>query len=66
MTTETQSQQILAHLKAGRSITPIDALERFQCFRLGARIYEVRSRKAFRAYVALKAKAEKYFKKAGL
>lgn len=31
-----------------------------------ARFYEVRSRKAFRAYVALKAKAEKYFKKAGL
>lgn len=31
-----------------------------------ARLYEVRSRKAFRAYVALKAKAEKYFVKAGL
>lgn len=38
---ETQSQEsaILAHLKSGRAITPIDALSLYRCFRLGARIY---------------------------
>lgn len=42
MTTATQSQLILAHLKTGRSITPIYALNAFQCFRLGARIHELK------------------------
>lgn len=40
---ETQAAQILAHLKAGKAITPLDALSQFQCFRLGARIYDLRS-----------------------
>jgi hypothetical protein len=38
----TQSHQILAALKAGQHITPIDALDRFGCFRLGARIYDLK------------------------
>lgn len=38
----TQQTQILAHLKAGKAITPIDALSRFGCFRLGARIYDLK------------------------
>lgn len=37
-----QSQQILRHLKAGHRITPLDALKRFGCMRLGARIYDLR------------------------
>lgn len=39
-----QSQQdlILAYLKGGNSLTPLDALNRFQCFRLGARIWDLR------------------------
>lgn len=41
--TETQTAQILAHLKTGRSITPLDALDWFGCFRLGARIYDLRA-----------------------
>ena len=40
--TETQTAQILAHLKTGRSITPLDALDWFGCFRLGARIYDLK------------------------
>ena len=40
--TETQTAQILAHLKTGRSITPIDALNEYGCFRLGARIYDLK------------------------
>jgi len=38
----TQSEQILAHLKAGKSITPLLALRKFDCLRLGARIWDLR------------------------
>ena len=38
----TQSDQILAHLKSGNSITPLEALNLFGCFRLGARILDLR------------------------
>lgn len=37
-----QTQQILAHLKAGRPITPIEALDEYGCFRLSGRIYDLR------------------------
>lgn len=40
--TRTHKAQILAHLQSGLSITPLDALEMFGCFRLGARIYDLR------------------------
>jgi hypothetical protein len=39
-----QSTEILAHLRAGLSITPLDAFKRFNCLRLGARIYELKAR----------------------
>ncbi|NRB03666.1 MAG: hypothetical protein HRU30_10435 [Rhodobacteraceae bacterium] len=39
---ETQTQQILDHLQSGKSITPIEALNEYGCFRLGARIYDLR------------------------
>lgn len=37
-----QTRQILEHLEAGNAITPIDALSLFGCFRLGARIFQLR------------------------
>ena len=37
-----QNSQILRHLKAGKSITPLEALRRYGCFRLGARIWELK------------------------
>lgn len=37
-----QKEQILEHLKTGRSITAIEALEYFGCMRLAARIDEIR------------------------
>lgn len=37
-----QRTDILAHLKRGRSITALDALQQFGCFRLAARIAELR------------------------
>lgn len=37
-----QVEAILNHLKTKGSITPLDALMHFGCFRLGARIFELR------------------------
>ena len=37
-----QNTQILKALKKGARITPIDALNRFGCFRLGARITDLK------------------------
>lgn len=41
---DSQCTQILRALKKGDVLTPLDALERFECFRLGARIYELKER----------------------
>lgn len=38
----TQSRAILDALRAGQALTPLDALERFQCFRLAARVHDLR------------------------
>jgi Helix-turn-helix domain len=40
--TKSQIDQILDALKAGDILTPIDALNRFGCFRLGARIDDLK------------------------
>ena len=37
-----QEKQILKFLQSGRSITPLAALKRWGCFRLGARIFQLR------------------------
>jgi hypothetical protein len=39
---ESQSKMILAHLKKGQAITPIEALQLYGCFRLGARIWDLK------------------------
>ena len=39
----TQKADILKRLRGGWSITPMQALNDFNCFRLAARIYELRS-----------------------
>ena len=38
----TQTERIRQHLETGESITPIDALQTYGCFRLAARIDELR------------------------
>ena len=43
----TQTTQILKALKDGARLTPMDALKRFGCFRLSARIADLR-KKGFR------------------
>jgi len=38
----TQCSQILRDLRRGKAITPLDALKNYGCFRLGARIYDLK------------------------
>jgi len=38
----TQTQAIFEYLKQGHAITPLEALNNFGCFRLGARIWELK------------------------
>jgi hypothetical protein len=38
----TQCEQILQRLKTGRTLTPVDALNDFGCFRLAARVKDLR------------------------
>lgn len=37
-----QCEDIKAHLQAGYSLTALEALQRFQCFRLAARIADLK------------------------
>ena len=37
-----QGKEILKYLETGRALTPLDALSKFGCFRLAARIYTLR------------------------
>lgn len=39
----TQLNQVLAHLKQGRSITQVDAIKYFNCYRLSAIIKSLRN-----------------------
>lgn len=39
---ETQNAQILHYLKQGKTISPLEALNMFGCFRLAGRIFELR------------------------
>jgi hypothetical protein len=38
-----QTNRILNHLKQGKKLTPLQALQKFDCFRLAARINEIRA-----------------------
>ena len=40
----TQIQQILAHLKSGHPITALEALQKYGCFRLAARVRDLKDR----------------------
>lgn len=39
----TQAQQIQRHLEKGKTINPLQALEKYGCFRLAARIADLRN-----------------------
>lgn len=38
-----QTEQILQHLESGKSINPQEALDMYGCFRLGARIWDIKN-----------------------
>ena len=40
---QSQNKRILAYMQEGHRITPIDALNLFRCFRLGARIADLKA-----------------------
>lgn len=39
----TQAEAILAYLKAGHSLTKLEALDLFKCWNLGGRIFDLRA-----------------------
>lgn len=43
-TSSSQTQRILEYMLQGHSITPLEALNRFKCFRLGARIADIKKK----------------------
>ncbi len=42
MQARSQKEQILSHLIDGKTITPKEALEKFSCFRVAARIADIK------------------------
>jgi hypothetical protein len=40
---QSQKDKILTYLLSGKTLTPLDALKMFGCFRLGARIFDLRA-----------------------
>ena len=44
LTENGQCAKILAHLQSGKFITPLYALQKFGCFRLSGRIWELKQR----------------------
>jgi hypothetical protein len=38
-----QLDSVLIHLQMGKSLTPLEALDKFGCFRLAARIHDLRN-----------------------
>lgn len=41
---QSQNKQILDYLQSGKSITQLEALQKFKCLRLSARIKDLRNR----------------------
>lgn len=43
MSDQRQRDAIRAYMEAGNWISPLEALAKFQCFRLGARVWELKA-----------------------
>ncbi len=56
----TQEIQILNYLKTGKKLSPLEALKKFGCFRLGARIFDLKQ-KGHSIDTAFKTKNKKTF-----
>jgi hypothetical protein len=40
----TQAEKILEHLRRGETITPLEALRKYGCLRLGARVWDLKQK----------------------
>ena len=60
---ETQANQILTALKNGEHITPLEALNRWGCFRLASRISDLKKRGYNIVKKMIKGENGKYFLK---
>tara|TARA_R110001583_G_scaffold6515_2_gene33112 strand:+ start:8356 stop:8640 length:285 start_codon:yes stop_codon:yes gene_type:complete len=47
MRRESQKSKIMKYLAEGNSITPLDALEKFGCFRLAAIVHNIKQEREF-------------------
>ena len=56
----TQEARIFDYLNEGNTLTPLEALEKFGCFRLGARIFDLR-KKGLNVQMRLVRKGNKNF-----
>lgn len=57
---KSQNKRILEYLKTGEKLTPLGALERFGCFRLGARAFELK-RQGYSIQTEMVREGSKYF-----
>jgi len=62
---QTQSKQILEYLTTHNSITPLEALNLFGCFRLGARIWDLK-REGYNIKMELENNGDKHYAKYSL
>lgn len=42
MDQRSQNEMVLSHLKSGKKLSPLEALERYGIFRLGGRVYDLK------------------------
>jgi hypothetical protein len=56
---KSQTDEILAYLKSGKSITGLSAYQRFRCMRLAARIMDIRER-GFMVLTTMKKRRNKH------
>lgn len=48
-----QEKKILEYMQAGNTLTPLEALYLFGCFRLGARVFELRKKYAIKTEMVI-------------
>lgn len=58
---KSQNEKILKHLQKGKKITPLIALNKFGCFRLSARIWDLRHEQGHEIIASRVTKGESTF-----
>lgn len=56
-----QNKQIAEHLKSGKSITPLEALKKYGCFRLSGRIWDLKHKEGMKIKTDLVTRKNKTF-----